>query len=65
MTHIAHVQLQRAGRTRGQYYEAQCSCGWIGPAHLTMRRAYDDLDKHESEHPIESHINSKLSEGAE
>lgn len=65
MRHIANVTLMRAGTSRGAYYEARCSCGWIGPGRITMRRSYADLDQHEAKHPLNSHDTSTLSEGAD
>lgn len=66
--HIAHVAMlrpARVGASRCAYFEARCSCGWIGAARATMTRAYRDLDQHEIDHPIHSHVNTKtLSEGA-
>lgn len=60
ITHIAHVAMvARSG------FAARCSCTWSGRTRRTLKAAYLDLDNHELDHPIRSHVNTtKLSEGA-
>lgn len=55
LAHLAYVAIvDRPHRCVG--FQATCACGWHGPTRDTDRRAWGDVDTHETDHPMSTHI---------
>lgn len=51
LTHLAHVTMTDRP-DRSVAFRATCVCGWHGPARDSDRKAWGDVDQHESNHPM-------------